>query len=248
MRLLLISNSTNPGEAYLDYPKEQIRAFLEKNKVNKVLFIPYAAVTFSYDEYVAKVQERFDEFGVKVEGIHRCREFPSAVERAEAIVVGGGNTFHLLKYVQAAGIVEGIRRKVAAGTPYLGWSAGANLACPTICTTNDMPIVQPQSFEALNLIPFQINPHYLDVHPEGFAGETREQRIKEYIAANPRRYVAGLRESCMLIVEGNRMELIGPKSMRVFKNRLIPAELEAGDLSDFLETTRRQEESEAAEL
>jgi dipeptidase E len=142
--------------------------------------------------------------------------------------------------VQETGIVDVVRRKVQSGVPYLGWSAGANLACPTICTTNDMPIIQPQSLEALNFIPFQINPHYLDVHPAGFAGETREQRIEEFIAANPYRYVAGLREGCMLLVENGKMELIGSKTMRVFKNRQTPVELNPGDITSFLEQSGNQ--------
>lgn len=239
MRLLLISNSTNPGEQYLDYPKHRIRTFLQADKVSKVIFIPYAAVSFSYDEYVAKVQQRFDEFDVRVEGIHRCANPSDAIEQAQAIVVGGGNTFHLLKNIYEAGILDAIRRKVAAGTPYAGWSAGANLACPTICTTNDMPIVQPPSFDAFNLVPFQINPHYLDHHPAGFAGETREQRIAEYIIANPHRFVAGLRESSMLLIEGDRMELIGEKTLRIFHHQRETRELIPGDVSCFLEETRQ---------
>lgn len=234
MRLLLISNSTNPGEAYLDYPKLAIQTFLEKGKVTKVLFIPFAAVTFSYDTYVQKVQERFAEFNIEVDGIHRHADAVRAVEEAQAIVVGGGNTFHLLKCVQELGLIAPIRKSVLTGQPYVGWSAGSNLACPTICTTNDMPIVEPQSFDAFNLIPFQINPHYLDAHPEGHAGETREQRIEEYLVANPNRYVVGLRESCILLNEGNKMQLIGPKSLRVFKQGKVPAEISAGDDLGFL--------------
>jgi dipeptidase E len=229
MRLLLISNSTNPGETYLDYPKTHIQTFLEKDSVREILFVPYAAVTFSYDAYVEKVQSRFDEFGIKVRGIHRENDPVAAVGAAQAIVVGGGNTFHLLKYVRESGIVDAVREKALNGTPYVGWSAGSNMACPTICTTNDMPIVEPGSFEAFNLIPFQINPHYLDAHPQGHAGETREQRIEEYIAANPGKYVAGLREGCILLFENGNLSLIGDKSLRVFKSGQKPLEIERGD-------------------
>ncbi|MDR3245133.1 MAG: dipeptidase PepE, partial [Prevotellaceae bacterium] len=183
MRLLLISNSTNPGEAYLGYSKKDIQTFLEKDNVREALFVPYATVTFSYDAYLEKVRQRFDDFGITVKGIHNENDPVAAVKAAQAIVVGGGNTFHLLKNIQDAGIVDAVREKVGNGTPYIGWSAGSNIACPTICTTNDMPIVEPTSFESFNLIPFQINPHYLDAHPQGHAGETREQRIEEYIAA-----------------------------------------------------------------
>jgi dipeptidase E len=225
MRLLLISNSTNPGEAYLDYPKKHIEAFLAKDNVREALFVPYAAVTFSYDAYVDKVQQRFDEFGIKIKGIHKENNPVTAVQAAQAIVVGGGNTFHLLKYVQESGITAAVREKVRNGTPYVGWSAGSNMACPTICTTNDMPIVEPENFDAFNLIPFQINPHYLDAHPQGHAGETREQRIEEYIAANPGRYVAGLREGCIFVYEDEMLRLIGDKPLRVFCNGQKPVEV-----------------------
>ena len=234
MNLLLISNSTNAGEAYLEYPKQQIESFLKKHNVSKVLFIPFAAVTFSYDDYEAKVQQRFDEFNVKVDSIHKYKDAIKAVEDAETIVVGGGNTFHLLRSIQELGLIEPIRKKITNGTPYIGWSAGSNLACPTICTTNDMPIVEPLSFEAFDFIPFQINPHYLDAHPEGHAGETREQRIQEYIAANPKRYVAGLREGCMFLVENGTIELIGKLSLRVFIHGQDAVELYAVDDLSFL--------------
>lgn len=222
MRLLLISNSTNAGEQYLEYPKHEIRNFL--GDVKSVLFIPYAAVTFSYDEYEAKVANRLAEVGVGVKSIHKFDNFVEAVEKAEAIVVGGGNTFRLLQCVQDNGLVDAIRRKVLCGTPYIGWSAGSNMACPTIRTTNDMPVVEPESFNALNLIPFQINPHYLDAHPDGHAGETREQRIEEFIALNQDMTVLGLREGCMIRLEGSEYKLIGPKPIRVFKFGQEPIE------------------------
>ena len=146
MRLLLISNSTNAGEAYLEYPKGHIDDFLAASarKVDTVLFVPYAAVTFSYDEYQAKVAARFAEFGVKVDSVHRYANPAEAVRGAQAIVVGGGNTFHLAKTMQDQGLYEPIREAVAErGVPYIGWSAGSNMSCPTICTTNDMAIVEP---------------------------------------------------------------------------------------------------------
>ena len=229
MKLLLISNSTNAGEAYLEYPKQNIAEFLEKYGVKNVLFIPYAAVTFSYDDYQKKVQERFAEFSVVVDSVHLHENPVKAVEEAEAIVIGGGNTFHLLKTMQDNKLIEPIRKKIQGGTPYIGWSAGSNVTCPTICTTNDMPIVEPQSFEALNLIPFQVNPHYLDAHPDGHAGETREQRIMEYIAANQDVYVAGLREGCMFLVEEDKMSLIGPKPVRLFKYGEEPREMQPNE-------------------
>ena len=232
MKLLLISNSTNAGEEYLKYPVENIGRHLQG--VCEIVFVPYAAVTFSYDEYERKVQKRFDEIGIRVRSIHRAADPRKAIREAEAICVGGGNTFALAKKMQEQGLMTAILRKIKEGTPYVGWSAGSNVCCPTICTTNDMPIVEPQSFKAIGAVRFQINPHYLDANPEGHAGETREQRILEYIEANPRRYVVGLREGCMLRLENGSLELIGSRPMRIFKKGIEPFEVKAGDDLSFL--------------
>lgn len=232
MRLLLISNSTNAGEEYLQHPLPAIGDFLKG--VKKVLFIPFAAVTYSFDEYEKKVQKRFDEFGIQVDSIHHHRNAKEAVHSAEAFVVGGGNTFRLLKMIQQLDIIEALRYRVLDGTPYVGWSAGSNMACPTICTTNDMPIVEPESFNAFNLIRFQINPHYLDANPSGHAGETREQRIEEFVAMDPFSYVVGLREGSILKIEGGDIMLMGDKSLRVFKHQTEPKEYKPGDNLDFL--------------
>lgn len=233
MKLLLISNSTNPGEPYLDYPKNNIRDFLGKKPV-RVLFIPYAAVTFSYDLYEQKVSERFREIGHEIESIHRLSNPSEAVRNAAAIAVGGGNTWKLLKTIRDNNLIEAVREKVLGGTPYIGWSAGSNVACPTIRTTNDMPVTEPDSFESFNLVPFQINPHYLDANPEGHAGETREQRIEEFIEINPDLYVVGLREGTMLLVENGKMKLIGPRKARIFRKGSVPAELGTNDDLSFL--------------
>ena len=232
MKLLLISNSTNAGEAYLQYPIAQIASFLQG--VKEIAFVPYAAVTFSYAEYEAKVQARFDEIGIKVRSVHRAKDPRKMILQAEAICVGGGNTFVLTKKMQEQGLIQAIRRKISAGTPYVGWSAGSNVTCPTICTTNDMPIVQPESFKAIGAVKFQINPHYLDANPEGHAGETREQRILEYIKANPRRWVVGLREGCMLKYVDGKLELIGSRPMRIFKYGVETFEVNSGDDLSFL--------------
>ncbi|MCK5822960.1 MAG: dipeptidase PepE [Bacteroidales bacterium] len=233
MRLLLISNSTNAGEAYLDYPKNNIKEFLGGNSV-KCLFIPYAAVTFSFDEYEEKVKNRFNEVGHDIVSIHHFADPVKAVNDAEAIVVGGGNTWQLSRMMHDNNLIGAIRNKVLKGTPYIGWSAGSNVACPTIMTTNDMPIVDPKGFDAFNLIPFQINPHYLDANPEGHAGETREARIEEFIVANPDTYVLGLRESCILLVEDGKLELIGNRNARIFKHANQPIELSSNDDFSFL--------------
>ena len=232
MNLLLISNSTNAGEAYLKYPIQEIAKTLEG--IDEVVFIPYAAVTFSYDEYEAKVQDRLNEIGVKVRSIHHAINKRNFIRHAKAIMIGGGNTFALLKKMQEEDLLDMIFHRVKAGVPYVGWSAGSNVTCPTICTTNDMPIVQPESFRAIGLVSFQINPHYLDAIPEGHAGETREQRIKEYLEANRSRYVVGLREGCMLRINDNGIELIGSRSMRVFKKGMETFEVQPGENIDFL--------------
>jgi len=224
MRLLLISNSTNPGEPYLNYPKNNIRDFLGKEPV-KALFIPYAAVTFSYDQYEEKVSERFREIGHDIVSIHHFENPVEAVQNASAIVVGGGNTWMLLKMILDKKLTGPVRDKVLSGTPYIGWSAGSNFACPTIRTTNDMPVAEPESFDAFNLIPFQINPHYLDANPAGHAGETREQRIEEFIEVNPGLFVAGLREGTMLILEDDRLRLSGNRNIRVFRKGSLPLEI-----------------------
>ena len=153
---------------------------------------------------------------------------------AEAIAVGGGNTFHLVYMMHKLKLMEPIRQRVLEGMHFMGWSAGSNVACPSLKTTNDMPIIEPESFNCLNLIPFQINPHYLDAHPEGHGGETREQRIEEFLLVNRDMYVAGLREACYLLVEGDDLQLIGRKPMRIFKFGQEPLEVEVGGDLGFL--------------
>jgi dipeptidase E len=234
MRLLLISNSTNAGEAYLDYPKYEIRNFLGEGYPD-CLFIPYAGVTISFDDYEKRVQERFAEVGHRIRSIHHAADPVAAVKEAEAIVVGGGNTFQLIKMIQDNGLIAAVREKVQAGTPYVGWSAGSNVCCPTIRTTNDMPILEPDSFGAFSLVPFQINPHYTDKNPPGHAGETREDRIMEYLTANTGDTVLGLREGCMFRIEDGTMRLIGERTVRHFRYGKEAEELDRTfDFSVFL--------------
>lgn len=233
MRLLLISNSTMPGQPYLDYPKNEIKSFLG-NKPVKTLFIPYAAVTFSFNIYEEKVKERFIEIGHDIVSIHHFDDKIKAVKEAEAIVIGGGNTWQLVRMMRDLNLLPIIQDKVQKGTPYIGWSAGSNVTCPTIRTTNDMPIIDPKGFDVLNLIPFQINPHYLDANPDGHAGETREQRIEEFIEINPEIYVVGLREGTMLNIEGDQLKLIGKLPARIFKKGMKPMELTTKNDFTFL--------------
>jgi dipeptidase E len=233
MRLLLISNSTNPGEAYLDYPKYEIKRFLGDQPLT-ALFIPYAAVTFSFDLYEQKVAERFSELGYEVKSIHHFSDPVQAVKDAQVIVVGGGNTWQLVRMMHDQQLMEAIREKVLNGTPYIGWSAGSNVACPTLRTTNDMPIIDPHGFETIGLVPFQINPHFLDANPEGHGGETREQRIEEFMEINPDVFVVGLREGTMLRVEEENMRLVGNRTARIFLKGNIPLELSTENDFSFL--------------
>jgi dipeptidase E len=231
-RLLLISNSTNVGEPYLGWPRPYISAFLHGTGVTNILFIPYAGVNLSseslassYDVYEQRVQAVFKELGFNIYSIHREKDPVEAVKKANAIAVGGGNTFHLVYELHRHGLVDVIREKVLAGMHYMGWSAGANVACPTLRTTNDMPIVQPESFRTFNLVPFQINPHYLDANPEGHGGETRQQRIEEFLVVNREVTVIGLRESTLIQVENEKFELKGAsRPMRIFNYGIEPKE------------------------
>jgi dipeptidase E len=233
MRLLLLSNSKNYGSGYLEHAEDSIKSFLGR-AVETVLFVPFAAVRVSYDEFAAAVAARFGELGYRVESVHRQPDAAAAVARAQAVVVGGGNTFHLLKQLYDTGLVAAIRARARSGAPYLGWSAGANVAGPSIRTTNDMPIVQPPSFEALGLVPFQVNPHYTDARIANHAGETRAERLLEFIAANPGMPVVGLREGSTLRVEDGTIELLGEKSARVFVSGREPSEHEPGPSLQFL--------------
>ena len=233
MRLLLISNSTNAGEEYLQHPTTNIKQFLGEERLN-CLFIPYAGVTISFDAYEERVRAKFEEIGHDIQSIHHFSNPMEAVRQTDVIVTGGGNTFHLIKLLHDNNLIGAIREAVIGGKPYIGWSAGANVVCPTICTTNDMPIVQPRSFGAFNLVPFQINPHYLDANPEGHAGETREMRIEEFLEANRNISVAGLREGTMFRIENKEINLLGNKDLRIFRYGDSPREYKPGDQLDFL--------------
>ena len=221
MDLLLLSNSTNFGEEYLSYPRQAIKDFLGRIKDN-ILFIPYAGVTFSWDEYTDKVNEALVEIGVKVSGVHSSDIPVKSIKEAEAIMVGGGNSFNLLSELYKNDLVKAIQEKVSSGTPYIGWSAGSNMACPTLKTTNDMPIVEPPSFEALNLIPFQINPHYTEAVIPNHGGESRELRILEFIEANKEMLVIGLPEGMIIQSKNGQYDLIGDKKVKIFKHGMEP--------------------------
>ncbi len=233
MRLLLFSNSTNAGEPYLDHTLPHIREFLPEG-CERAIFIPYAGISVGYDKYYQMVKEPLAALSIEVQSIHNQEDPLAAIERADLIVVGGGNTFVLLRELQHRSLLTKIREKVLAGTPYMGWSAGANMACPTIRTTNDMPVVEPDSFSALGLIPFQINPHFSDFVQPGHAGETREMRINEFLIANPDIYVAGLREGSLFQFEDGVLRLKGPHSCKIFRLGQDPVEISPADNISFL--------------
>jgi dipeptidase E len=233
-RLLLISNSTNAGEDYLGWPRQIISKFFSGSRVKRILFVPYAGVSVSYDDYTARVQEVFEKLGLEVYSIENEPNRINAIHEAEAIAVGGGNTFHLVYMLHKLRLMDPIFRMASSGTPFIGWSAGANVACPSMKTTNDMPVIEPETFDCLNLIPFQINPHYLDANPAGHGGETREQRIQEFLMVNPETTVVGLREATALLVEGRTMQLLGVRPARIFRAGTDPREVDPGTDVSFL--------------
>jgi dipeptidase E len=232
MRLLLISNSTRFGSGYLDHCAAAITAFLASS-ATRVLFLPYAA--FDTDAYAAKARARFDAMGLALESAHDRPGGPvRGIEEADAFFVGGGNTFRLLDALWRQGLAEPLRRRALGGIPYIGSSAGSNVACPSIRTTNDMPIVEPPTFAALNLVPFNINPHYQDPIPGStHMGETREQRIAEFHEHNEQP-VVGLREGAWLLVENSTVTLQGVAGARLFRRGEAAVELESGSGLDSL--------------
>lgn len=215
-QLLLLSNSHNVGERYLEHAEQSIKDVLGST-VKTVLFIPLASVFNTLDGYAAKVQTALSPMGYGLESIHQASDPVAAVRNAQAFVVGGGNTFYLLTNLYKLGVMDELRSRIEAGVPYIGWSAGANITCPTICTTNDMPIVQPPSLNALNVVPFQINPHYLDHVLDGEERiESRDDRLNEFIEVNPGRFVVGLRDGSLLRIQDSTIKLIGASRIRVF--------------------------------
>ncbi|MDG1757290.1 MAG: dipeptidase PepE [Bacteroidia bacterium] len=203
MNLLLLSNSTNYGEPYMQWCSSTITSFVKDH--SSIIFIPYAGVGFTYDEYTQKVNYALSSFDVKVSNLDNFDDKAKALKDSSAIFVGGGNTFHLLKMLQQFDLLETIQKVVANGKPYVGWSAGSNIASPTIRTTNDMPIVEPKSFQSLSLVPFQINPHYTEKSIPNHGGESRLQRLREFLAANPHQKVIALPESSYLVCNGNQL-------------------------------------------
>ncbi|GJQ67003.1 hypothetical protein Trydic_g7990 [Trypoxylus dichotomus] len=233
-QLLLISSSKVHGYQYLEFVTNDINNLLKKNNVSTILFIPYALK--DYDSYLNTVREPFSRIGYEVEGIHQSQDPVNAVQRAEAIFIGGGNTFRLLKTLYDNKLIDVIQKRVLDdGVPYLGSSAGTNVATRSIHTTNDMPITYPPTFDALKLVPFNINPHYLDPEPSSIhKGETREERILQYLEMPHAGPVLGIREGSWLEIKGCKAVLKGLHKARLFMPGENPKEYEIGSDLSFL--------------
>ena len=225
MLILLISNSTVHGRGYLDHVESEIRNFLGPSKT--VLFFPFAL--HDRDSYAARAQARFAEMGYTMTSAHSVADPLRAIAETDAIFIGGGNTFRLVKALQDLEFIEPIRRRVGAGAPYIGSSAGSNVAGPTIKTTKDMPIVQPRSFDSLGLVPFQISPHFQDPDPSStHMGETQEERIIQFLEENETP-VLGMREGAWVRAENGRVLLGGTRGARIFRRGEPPVEKTTGD-------------------
>jgi dipeptidase E len=224
MNLLLLSNSTNHGAGYLDHAIAEVKSVLGDGR--RVAFVPFALA--DHQAYTAKVTARLEKEHIEVDRVTPDADGRGVIDRCQAVFVGGGNTFRLLDALQRSTLLHVVRERVIAGMPYIGASAGTNIAAPTIRTTNDMPIVQPASFEALSLVPFQINPHYLDADPaSSHMGETRETRLREYLEEN-QVPVVGLREGAWIRVAGGTRTLCGATGARLFRRGAEPVELAPG--------------------
>ncbi len=231
-RLLLMSSSRKGNIGYLEHASEQFATILD-GQVKKVVFIPYAAVSFSFDQYEQMVQPVFEKLGVEIRSVHQFENAQKAIESADAVAVGGGNTFALLTRLYQNGLVDVLPELVNNGLRYIGWSAGTNVACPTIRTTNDMPIVAPPSLHALSLVPLQINPHFISGKPVGHNGESREERLNEFTAYNTEEAVLAIREGSALYVEGNNARLMGDESALIFKHGQQETELASGSVFEW---------------
>jgi dipeptidase E len=231
--LIIASTSTLHGGGYLEYLMPILATHFKKCK--SIVFIPYARPSgISHDEYTEKVNGAFAQLNIEVKGLHNFDDPQQAIKEAEGIFTGGGNTFLLVTQLYKNNIIEVLSQTLRNGTPYLGTSAGSNIAGLTMQTTNDMPIIYPPSFQTLGLIPFNLNPHYLDPDAQSkHMGETRETRIKEFHSFNSLP-VLGLREGSWLDVKGEKIILKGNLPARLFRQNQIPEELESGSDLSFL--------------
>ena len=232
MNLLLLSSSRAGNSDYLAPALDLIAAQLANCR--EVLFVPYAGVTVQYDEYQQKVQQALQPLGLRVNSIHRFADAKQALQQAQTVMVGGGNTFALLQRLYQQDLVEDLRQLVLKGLPYTGWSAGSNIAGLSIRTTNDMPIIEPPSFQALGLVPFQLNPHYANFAPPGFHGETRDMRLAEFMQLNPQTPVLGLPEGTALKRLDDTLSYLGDSDAALFRQGVKTAIAPNSDLSALL--------------
>lgn len=217
---LLLSASKADNTGYLEHAIPLISDFLALNNTTtplSVIFVPYAGVTITFDEYTQRVKDALSALPLSISGIHEHDDQAGAIKNADVVLVGGGNTFALLDRMYQHDLISVIKEAVASGVKYIGWSAGSNLAGLSIKTTNDMPIVAPPSFDALGLLPIQINPHYTDFVPPGHHGETRQMRLEEFMVLEPNMPVIGIQEGTALHIANNNIDLVGPKSGYLFK-------------------------------
>ncbi len=233
-KLLLLSSSGAGSTQYLSHALPHIQHFLTQS-ITEILFIPYAGVSISYQQYTDKVTKALAPLNLTILNIADTKDPKQAVEQAQAIMVGGGNTFHLLHQLYHFDLVELIRNKVEQGLPYIGWSAGSNIAGLSIRTTNDMPIIEPLSFNALALVPFQLNPHYSDYQAPGHNGETRAQRLLEFTCVDPITPIIGIQEGSALTLINDKLLLIGEKEGYLFTGKIQKQIIDTNtDLTDFL--------------
>ncbi|QPH92505.1 dipeptidase PepE [Campylobacter concisus] len=223
---LLISASSYQDTGYLRHCKNWVKDFLGESGKEEILFIPYAGVRRTNDEYEQKVIDRLKNKNIK--SIHHYEDKISAIKNASSIAVGGGNTFMLLYTLYKLNLIEPIKEAVANGTKYFGWSAGANIAGKTMMTTNDMPIIMPKSFESLNIFPYQINPHFISGKLAGHNGESREERLEEFLIANPKDTIYALPEGTALLIEGSEAEVIGHSEILKFEYQKEIEKIEVG--------------------
>lgn len=214
-KALLLSSSGYKDTGYLNHSKGWIREFLGEKFNDEILFIPYAGVRRTYDEYEAKVRECLNND--KICSIHKFQDKKAAIKNAKSIAVGGGNTFVLLYYLYKFDLVDAIKQAVNGATPYFGWSAGANIAGNTIMTTNDMPIIMPASFDGLNIFKYQINPHFISGKISGHNGESREERLEEFLIINQQSKIYALPEGTALLINGDEVEVMGHADVLKFE-------------------------------
>lgn len=227
-RMLLLSSSKYKNTGYLEHTVPWLKQFLADYRGKKIAFVPYAGVRRTFDEYEKTVQNALAALEMEVVSVHRGKAHRDIIEQADVIAIGGGNTFCLLKQLYEHQLIEAIREKVNNGTPYFGWSAGANVAGASIMTTNDMPITYPPSFDALKLFPHQINPHFISGKMQGHNGESREERLAEFLLVNPTAFVYALPEGTALAIQGDMATVLGESPILCFHENMECGTFEIG--------------------